>query len=511
MSVNRRIYGFLASLSLANLCFLTVWRELVFADATDIYWMPDYKFSAYLAIILNVILFTIFLYIQIQYLSRSSRNWIAIPSRLIILSVLVFPINYVRLALHINEWAILFIKNNLWLSVPITLMVFMLILYLVIFWLRKTVILVVAICFLFFPLALTNLGQAIFQGLSLLPTSPSTALQEEKPGDRPKQRVLWLLMDELDLRLAFLDPPDGLKLPEFERLRNESIFSPNAASHSRSTEEAIPSFLVQKIVDKALPIGPADLGLDFKDFENHPPAMFSDMGNFFAYANDLGARIAIIGYYHPYCRIFEAIVSFCRNFSVNTYTPYATSVLHKEMLAQILGITPFYRRINGIKTYLDSLSDARNIVATDSYDLIYIHASVPHGPNIWDLDREKYSLFITSEEGYFGNLVLADRMLGAIRKSMEDADLWATTAILLTSDHEWRHTRLYDNIRVRKIPYVLKMPFQRSAIVFDKKFAPMLVTKDLLLSILKKDVDSVDSAITWLGRRAEEYELGEIN
>jgi hypothetical protein len=220
------------------------------------------------------------------------------------------------------------------------------------------------ICFFFFPLALTNLGQAMFLGLSLLLTPPSTALQEEKLDHRPKQRVLWLLMDELDLRLAFLDPPDGLRLPEFERLRNESIFSPNAASHSRSTEEAIPSFLVQNIVDEALPIGPADLSLDFKDFENLPPATLSTTGNFFADANDLGARIAIIGYYHPYCRIFETIVSFCRNFSVNTYTPYATSTLHKEMLAQILGITPFYRRINGIKTYLDTLADARNIVAS---------------------------------------------------------------------------------------------------------------------------------------------------
>ena len=79
--------------------------------------------------------------------------------------------------------------------------------------------------------------------------------------------------------------------------------------------------------------------------------------------------------------------------------------------------------------------------------------------------------------------------------------LWDQTAVLLTSDHEWRHAYLYDNRRVRKIPFLLKMPGQENQLEFTPSFAPMRVTKDLLLGILGRDLTTPEAVAGWLELR----------
>ena len=81
---------------------------------------------------------------------------------------------------------------------------------------------------------------------------------------------------------------------------------------------------------------------------------------------------------------------------------------------------------------------------------------------------------------------------------MEQAGLWDSTVVFLTSDHEWRHVYLYDNRRVRKIPFVLKMPGQKVQFEFSPSFAPMRVTKDLLLGILDRDLVTPEAVGKWL-------------
>ena len=48
------ILDFLICLSLSNLCFLFVWRELIFASPSDLYFLPDFYPASYYAILINV-------------------------------------------------------------------------------------------------------------------------------------------------------------------------------------------------------------------------------------------------------------------------------------------------------------------------------------------------------------------------------------------------------------------------------------------------------------------------
>jgi hypothetical protein len=124
----------------------------------------------------------------------------------------------------------------------------------------------------------------------------------------------------------------------------------------------------------------------------------------------------------------------------------------------LLGITPISGRVNGVVTYEKMLTQAKSLVTDTKNQFIYVHASVPHGPDIFDRTADSLTYLNTSKVGYFDNLVLADRFMGEIKSAMKKAGLWETATVLITSDHEWRHVRLYDGKRLRKLPYLLKMP-----------------------------------------------------
>jgi hypothetical protein len=245
-------------------------------------------------------------------------------------------------------------------------------------------------------------------------------------------------------------------------------------------------------------MSPNTLRLKYENSEEGHYHFLTEEPNFFSAAYDVGARTAIIGFYHPYCRLFVNKVSFCSRYTLNTYTPQASSSLSTEWASQISGISPFAGRINAISTYKGMLKTVSEVAGNSHYDVLYIHASVPHGPDIYYRDSGKLTLMNISKVGYFDNLVLADQFLGKLRRSMESVNLWDTTVVMITSDHEWRHVHLYDDKRVRKVPFLIKMAHQNEGVVYEKVFSPMLVTKDLLLQILSGNLGNIESVVNWL-------------
>src|SRR5690606_10440567 len=127
---------------------------------------------------------------------------------------------------------------------------------------------ILLVCLILSPFAFLDLAQAGWVAVSAKPATADGdhAHRAVRPA-APPARVVWLLMDELDLRLAFQERPAGLELPEFDRLRGQAFFAWNGKSYSRNTEEAIPSFLVQKIVRQGVPRGPNALELKFDPVE----------------------------------------------------------------------------------------------------------------------------------------------------------------------------------------------------------------------------------------------------
>jgi len=101
-------------------------------------------------------------------------------------------------------------------------------------------------------------------------------------------------------------------------------------------------------------------------------------------------------------------------------------------------------------------------------------------------------------DGYFGNLVLADRALGELRASMETAGTWDNTAIIVSSDHHWHKSYLYDNqVNPRGVPFLLKLPDQSTGITYQNKFNTVL-TRDLISELMSGEINDYQKVSQWL-------------
>src|SRR5262249_56942805 len=110
------------------------------------------------------------------------------------------------------------------------------------------------------PLAIVTmvLGSWMFLELAAGPTwrwVDPAPLKRTPPSLR---RVVWLVFEELDQRIAFEARPPGLGLPELDRLRRDSLYADAARPPAGTTEVAIPALLIRPPVGAVTPLHPPD-------------------------------------------------------------------------------------------------------------------------------------------------------------------------------------------------------------------------------------------------------------
>lgn len=494
----------LVALSMANLMFLRVWRELLFANRAEAYWMPDYTLASYLAAILNVILIATALFLAACLVRKANNSVLTTAGRLGLLSLFVFPLEYLRTVLHVVDATVHSVLDPPMLSAAMGLGVAALAASLTAWQLARIVRTLRWVLLALTPLAAITFPQSLYHGtLTMQKEGRDKGGESAAPkrvSNRP--RIVWLLFDELDSRLAFLDRPAGIALPSFDRLRSESVFAVNGASHGQSTITAIPSFLTGRIVSR-VQVEANELQLCFRGQADGQFVSLADCPTVFSEVRNRGGRNAIVGIYHPYQRLVGRECKYCSAYTINTYTPVATDSLWTEMGAQMLGITPVFRRINAVRSYRGVLRECIDVAGDRQYDFVYVHIPVPHGPPIYNRESGRFTLFNTARDGYLDSLVLADIFLGEVRRVLESKAMWDNSIIVLTSDHELRKVEFGDQIRVPTIPLIIKMPGQKEQIVFDRRFSPKMITKDFVLAAFDGQVKTPHDVLLWLDRETE--------
>ena len=142
-------------------------------------------------------------------------------------------------------------------------------------------------------------------------------------AERTGFRVLVLVFDELDFTTAFSNGPD-LHLPEFDRLQRESFWAEHAYPPSDLTLQSMPSYLSGREVVGAR-IDGAELMLRFKGQEGEHPR--SQEPSLFTRARRTGVRSALVGWYHPYCRVLAGQTAECHWYA-HVPTPGAATKCH---------------------------------------------------------------------------------------------------------------------------------------------------------------------------------------
>jgi Sulfatase len=146
------------------------------------------------------------------------------------------------------------------------------------------------------------------------------------------------------------------------------------------------------------------------------------------------------------------------------------------------------------------LQRMKEMIGRFDVNLIYLHIMLPHKPIIFNGKTGKMTPFNYSPWGYYDNLALTDKFLGEFRNTLENAGLWESTTVLVTSDHPWRKAKKYTGKRDRRVPLLLKAPYQQEAVFYEHEFLPMRV-KDLVLQILDGHLVDPNTITTWLKQR----------
>ncbi len=168
---------------------------------------------------------------------------------------------------------------------------------------------------LMLPFALLTFGQVALQLARFsdkAPTAPVSVTMAEAP------RVVWLVFDEVDQRIAFAARPPSLKMPEMDRLRGESIYASNAYPPAGQTLLSLPALITGRFVSSAEAVNPSELMIKFEDSEQ--PVGWSTQPNIFSSARELGVKTALMGWYHPYCRIIGENLDTCFFYDVRKRT-----------------------------------------------------------------------------------------------------------------------------------------------------------------------------------------------
>ena len=549
MSAPQTLKDLAKALSLANLCFIGAWTELLTLSPRLEVRYGVYSYNKYVAIVINVVLLTAVFWGVVVVIRRSGNIFLLRLGRFGLLMLLLFGLNRViqhplpgfslegifdmlnRAELAVFATAALAlcfgaIRNWRYAStvagslVPFALfgkasLLAVGVMTVAVFWaVRKPGAIVkaapVAVMALF-PFSLMTL----FQTSLLL-----TKFGEKRPAPpvsravEPSRRVVWLLFDEMDFRLSFSERPAALSLPEFDRLRGQAIFATNAYPPANYTLVSMPALITGRILSAAVPVSPSKVLITYAD--SGETVDWSTQPNVFSRAGEAGFKSAIVGWYHPYCRIIGDSLKKC---SCDDFGRITVAEAMAEQLRKLGGVLPFAahydlfdekgsvkkrERKGHLRDYLGILEEAKKATTDTDLNLVLVHMPVPHAPSIYNRHEKRFEL--EAETGYLDSLALADRALGELRQAMEGAGTWDDTTILVTADHWLRFNESGERADTEitskpddRVPFLVKLAGQKGGVAYAQEFNNVIL-HDLILEVLKTGISEPSGVMQWMDR-----------
>jgi hypothetical protein len=290
-------------------------------------------------------------------------------------------------------------------------------------------------------------------------------------------KIIWMLFDEMDPFFAITHRPSSIALPELDLLRNQSVNASHMYQLGNGTLGAIPSLTLGEKCDHVMRQGPNCLQVFPKKGASFN---WKNGKHIFIEAYQMNRNPAVLGWYHPYDFLLKGVTYFSRYeknnkvpclFWVSFGTFLQTSFLNP--LAEIF--SKFFKPNNKSdfllapkqeEHYFAFLEDVKSVLSDDKYNFVFIHFPIPHAPTITKFSHLHENPLV---DNYLNNLLLVDKTLCVLRKSLGDAK-WNSAVVVLTSDHWFRPPSLVRDFPEREkylVPFLIKMPFQKEGYVCD--------------------------------------------
>lgn len=498
--LRQKIKDALVALSLANLCFIKVSFDLL-SDHHRFFDRLPVATPMLLALATNIFCLTLLFWLVTRARHRFPNAWFCLPVDLLFFLLFLYPLDFIRInCSNITDYQIYEFGRR-----PMAMVCGAALLVLLAWW-HRPVARAAALCVsLLSPLAFFLLLKIVLmsQGIIRLANCPDAPVPPPMltvPAGQP--RVLWVIFDETDYRLGFEQRPAGVLLPEFDRLKAQSLFSTDARSPGNSTILSMPALIIGRQIAAVKTADTCDLSINFAD--NGETSDWNGLPSVFSEAHTLGVNTALVGWYVPYGREIGGALNFCQWYPLPLYEPCRAESFGENLRLQISSLTEtIHLRLRFIAVHRDSLQVSLTLVTNAAYGLTLLHLPAPHKPGIYLPDQRQFTIRpMTKPTGYFNNLALADRELGQLRRAMELSGQWDKTWIIFSADHSWRESRLYDNQHDFRVPFLVKAPGTNESTIYPKPFNTIL-THDLILAILRGEITNQQNLPPWLDQHGK--------
>ncbi len=479
---------FLVALSLANMCYFRVWAKLFnfLPERTYHLKYPPSDLN-HIAALLNVLLLSALLFgcfSLARVYRRAGFNYLAWAAFFFCFLISVNNLRMYSPALSITNLIRLVTYPSLASLLLFPALMFALALV------RRPRLALSASLFLVLlssPFVLVTFSQSAWtlaspaKGEKFLHRGPAAKTASTR-APSPRQRIVWILFDAFDYRLGFHERPRGLEMPELDRFRAQAFSASHAHPPTNATITAVPSLLSGVAVATATPTNPDELMLDFQNKEI-PSQAWSKKENIFQLAHKAGLNVGVIGWYHPYCRLFGEFLASCDWYGPEpefaTNAPFLGKAVRQltEVQTSIPGLKrlrPILRDFFQVRSFLPTsqlslqrqfrigitqriTSRAVQLLEDPNLDFVFIHISVPHDPDIFDAKAKQFSTL--GGHSYIDNLALADQIFGSLRQTMETGGSWDRSAVIVTSDHGFRPWQWWRDPLVAREPLDMRVPF----------------------------------------------------
>jgi hypothetical protein len=281
------------------------------------------------------------------------------------------------------------------------------------------------------------------------------AKMEVQPTSRP--RVIFMIFDEMSEEYVAKSSRKGYELPELDRFRRSSIYATKAYAPGHVTRVSIPSYIWGEKIAWEYDVTAEDFSGSY--FNVDQTILKQEKKSMFSEARKAGARVAVAGFYLPYCRLFGAALDYCFFLGASDYD-YRTSIT--KNIRNIFHRTFHLKDRNNTELYSRLLFRAKELVADPQYQFVFIHWPIPHLPGVADSHGNTIHVprYDSVEPEYIDNLKLADNTLREIRLVMEQAGRWDQDHVIVTSDHSihWYRPWIKDaKHRDDRIPFMVKL------------------------------------------------------
>lgn len=478
---------FLIALSLANLCFYNIILAFFYKNQFYLKIIPGT--NQFLALILSELLIAALFWLAWRLVKKINNRYLILFAKFILcLLVLIFIYDLAR-------------DFKSYFNIKL-FRVFLLVSLIILLIRKKTAKVATSLLLLLAPFVGIVFFQA-FQGIitDFTKEAPPEVKQQVKAGDN-SPRVLWLIFDGMDYRLAFADRPEHLKMPEFDGLQQQSLTARNAHPPGIETITSMPALIDGRMISAAGIEGADKLKIRYAD--SNEDVYWGSQPNIFSRARDLKLNTAFVGEYLPYSRIIGKDLTFCDWFQYYPqYTHPGSVFVNMYQQIRMLLIGPARHYMQRKEAYLEVHRITKRLVADFDYNLIMIHNPIPHYPYFHQQPWWDYR----SMEGYFNALKLVDQTLGEIRRIMEEQGTWDATNVIISADHGLY--RWYDGKPETRVPFIVKLAGQKEPVKYEPAFNTV-ITQELVLAILKREVSTPGRLVDFLRRNGRMIEP-EIN